>query len=1344
METQTKSWMAKPFFFFFYLLITAVFVSLGPIIFSSSWISSNDFHTCIEISSSLIAIIAAILILSYFFSTKNRYFLIIALGFFVCGSEDLVRGIIGFKYFFAGSGVDFLKFFPGTYAAGRISLTILIIIAVLVEKKLWKVEHVKQEAIFFSVLALLVGGAATALAMNLSLPSFIFPDNLISRPVDFISALLFVIAFSLVLRRYLKYGDIFSGMLGASVLIIVLGQVYMSFSKQLFDLFFDVAHFANILGYCMLVLGISIESFNKIQKSNNEICELRVTKRHLEVVNREFVQIFSATSPLVGIDTNFNIIHANTAFCDLFHCSIENVQKKKCYDIMDFDLCRTDECLLKRAITSEDSLTIERPVHGGENITHVCARQFKNSDNTVMGIVETFNDITDVKKVEQNLQDEQWVKQGLAKLNISMQGEQTLPDLCRTIITFLAEYMSAKIGACFLMQESDRLKLFSSYAYTKRKQISGEFALGQGIIGQAALEREIITLTDIPKDYITISSSLGEILPKNILIMPFELNEKLMGVLEFGFLNDIGTINMDFAKKASDLVAVTINSARNRYQIKEMLKQSQAQTEALQVREEELRHANDTLEKQSSELKKSEKYLQQQQEELRQTNEELEEQTQKLEAQKISVDKKNDQLKEAHEILEEKAKDLEIISKYKSEFLANMSHELRTPLNSILLLSKHLSENKKNNLSKKEIEFADTVHNSGQDLLKLINDILDLSKVEAGKLIMNAEDITLKSVCTKLKTKFLPLAKDKKIDFTLKCTDGLPKNIQTDSQRLEQILNNFISNAIKFTDKGSVSLDIHCPDSDVIFSNTNLKKDNCIAFSVIDTGVGIKGEQQKIIFEAFRQEDGSTSRKYGGTGLGLSISRSIASALGGEIQLISKKGDGSRFILYLPFIFKEPEPLNPYKGSAERSTGSNIESGGMSEKVENSNNDYMQNDYVHDDRKDITHEDNTILIIEDDLNFAKILRDHAREKNYKVLVAETGEIGLHLVDYYKPSGIVLDITLPGMDGWAVISRLKENLDTRHIPVHVISGIDQALEAIKSGAVGHITKPVNMESLDQAFCKIEDVISKKVKNVLIIEGNQAQQAIDKKLIGDDDVDIAIASTGAEAIKLFKRQEFDCVILDLNLPDMSGFEILEKIKKDQGAPTPVIIHTATKLSSKEKAILDKYSKSIVLKNIKSEAKLFDEITLFLHKVQADLPVNKQKILRKIHDKETIFKGKKILLVDDDMRNIYTLKNILEEKGIKIVVAKNGKESLERLNDETDVNLVLMDIMMPEMDGFEATGRIRQQSKFKDLPVIALTAKAMKGDRNRCIEAGASDYLSKPVDMDKLFSMLRVWLY
>jgi len=464
--------------------------------------------------------------------------------------------------------------------------------------------------------------------------------------------------------------------------------------------------------------------------------------------------------------------------------------------------------------------------------------------------------------------------------------------------------------------------------------------------------------------------------------------------------------------------------------------------------------------------------------------------------------------------------------------------------------------------------------------------------------------------------------------------------------------------------------------------------------------------------------------------------------LEGEIQLFSEKGKGSKFTLYLPFTIKGPDSTDATDSieiNKEISTGSRAKPAEISKPIKSNGQDY-----IRDDRKDITPDSNSILIIEDDPVFAKIMRDHAREQNYKALVAETGETGLYLVDYYKPSGIVIDITLPGMDGWAVISRLKENLDTRHIPVHVISGRDQPSEAIKSGAVGYLTKPVTMESLNKVFCKIEDVISRKVKNVLLIEGNPAQQAIDKKLIGDDDVVVTIAATGAKAIKLVKDKEFDCIILDLNLHDMSGFKILEKINKDQKFSTPVIIHTAKKLTSKEKAVLDQYSESIVIKSIKSQAKLFDEITLFLHKVQADLPADKQKILRKTHDKETIFKGKKVLLVDDDMRNIYTLKNILEDKGIKIIVAKNGRESLERLEENSDTDLVLMDIMMPEMDGYEATGKIREQNKFKDLSVIALTAKAMKGDRNKCIEAGASDYLSKPVDMEKLFSMLRVWLY
>ncbi|MGZ4158166.1 MAG: ATP-binding response regulator, partial [Bacteroidia bacterium] len=686
----------------------------------------------------------------------------------------------------------------------------------------------------------------------------------------------------------------------------------------------------------------------------------------------------------------------------------------------------------------------------------------------------------------------------------------------------------------------------------------------------------------------------------------------------------------------------------------------------------------------------------------------------------------------------------------KSEFLANMSHELRTPLNSILILSQLLSENKNKKLGEKEIEFSKNIYNSGSDLLNLINEILDLSKVEAGKMELDIRDVPFRSIVNNMSSLFTELAKNKSIDFQIDFNEKeIAETITTDKQRLEQIIKNFLSNAFKFTNKGGqIKLGIHKAASDIVFKNKNLQDKPVVAIAVSDTGIGIAKGKGEIIFEAFQQADGSTKRKYGGTGLGLSISRELANALGGEIHLESEEGTGSVFTLYLPLIFdssyivsgnkeiqvKEAEPKEKEE-SAQKKTA-------QEEKI-NQVPQYDEN--AIDDRNNITENDRRILIIEDDETFALILLEFVRERHYKGIVINQGSAGISYARHYKPDAILLDLKLPVMDGMQVLRQIKNDPELRHIPVQIISAYDQRKEGLELGAFDYINKPITTKSLQKAFDRIESFISKKLKRLLIIEDNENQNNAIRELIGNGDVKCFSAYSGTEAYAMLEKDAYDCVIVDLGLPDMSGFDLLEKIRaNDRLNKIPLIVYTGKDLSKEESTRLTKLADTVVLKTVDSQERLLDETVLFLHRVESRLPKDKQVIIRKLHKSEEVLNNKKILVVDDDIRNIYSLTNVLEEEGVHCIVAENGIIALETLKKDLSIDLVLMDIMMPEMDGYEATTEIRKIDKFKKLPIIALTAKAMKGDKEKCLAVGMSDYISKPVNIEQLLSLMRVWLY
>ncbi|TRX29383.1 response regulator [Flavobacterium franklandianum] len=752
------------------------------------------------------------------------------------------------------------------------------------------------------------------------------------------------------------------------------------------------------------------------------------------------------------------------------------------------------------------------------------------------------------------------------------------------------------------------------------------------------------------------------------------------------------------------------------------------QAEELQTQQEELKQMNEELEQMNEELEEQAQNLKQQQEELQMSNEELEEQTQSLEEQTKSLEEKNKEVEASKYDIEQKTKQLEISSKYKSEFLANMSHELRTPLNSLLILSKDLSENRNKNLDEDQVESAEIIYKSGHDLLILINEVLDLSKIEAGKMSVNVERVSLRNFTDELLRNFKHQAEQKGLKLTSKLNAALPESIRTDLQRLNQILKNLLSNAIKFTENGSVNLSID--------RYTQSK----VIISVTDTGIGIQEDKQMDIFEAFQQADGGTSRKYGGTGLGLSISRELANLLGAEIKLSSKLNEGSTFSIIIPLeIHPEQESLrtNTLEEEVLYKPHSNIHQ-------DENDTKYLNYPSIQDDRDTITKDDKVVLIVEDDLKFASVLLKQANKKGFKCLAAATGEDSLLLATKYKPQAIILDMELPGINGHKVLLELKTNPSIRHIPVHIISANERSLEPIKEGAIEYLMKPVNKNDLEEAFNRIENFISRKMKNLLIIEDNENARKAMRKLIGNGDVKCLEAGTGKDALALYQENKIDCIILDIGLPDMTGFDLIYKLEglKDQDIP-PIIIYTGKELTKEENNELQKYAESIIIKGVKSEERLLDETALFLHRTISNLPESKQMIINNLYDKEAVFHSKKILLVDDDMRNVFALSKILKERGMEIIKAENGKNALEMLDKHADIHMALMDIMMPEMDGYEAIKRIRLQIKHKNLPVIALTAKAMNDDKQKCIEAGANDYIAKPVDVERLLSLMRVWL-
>ncbi len=971
-----------------------------------------------------------------------------------------------------------------------------------------------------------------------------------------------------------------------------------------------------------------------------------------------------------------------------------------------------------------------------------------------------------------SLKEVNWLKSGKEQLDDAIRGELDPDQLARGCIRFFVHHFEAQLGAIYLNNQG-LLELRASHCFSDRQGNFNSFAVGEGMVGQAALESESICFSQMDEGAPAMNYGAGEAPLKHYLAAPIHADEgEVAGVMLIGSMHPFDDLQKKFLNQNIANVAVLFSAARSRMRISELLDEARRQQEELkasnselerqaralqeseaemQAQQEELRVTNEELEEQTRALKQSKAELQAQQEELRVTNDELEERSRVLEEQKNQIWATNSDLKEAQEIVERKVEELEVASKYKSEFLANMSHELRTPLNSILILSQLLGANKDGNLTAKQVESARAINSSGSELLKLINEILDLSKIEAGKIDLIIEEVKLVRINEDLHRMYKDIADSKGLDLVFAVAPGLPKKIITDEQRLQQVLRNLITNAFKFTREGTVALEISRPSAAQV-AGISLDVENSLAFAVKDEGIGIAAEKQKGIFEAFQQADGSTSRNYGGTGLGLSISRELTRLLGGVILLDSVEGQGSTFTVVLPEKHElsgsgqqtEPEVegeagARPAEAAAAQVAVREPDARAAEKETAKGREE------VKDDRKEVTPTSKSVLIIEDDNNFSMILRDFARERGFKCIIAEDGETGLHFADYYRPSAVILDIGLPGIDGLNVMERLKNNPSLRHIPVHFMSAADSSMEALRMGAIGYLTKPVSLEKMDETFRKLETMIDKPVSRLLLVEDDTVQRESIRQLIGDSDVKTTAVATGAEAYRELESRSYDCMILDLGLEDMSGFDLLEKIRANEAmSGVPIIIYTGRELSEEEEVKLSRYAESIIIKGVKSPERLLDESALFLHRVEAELPEEKRNMLKMMHDGEGVLSGSRVLLVDDDMRNVFALTSVLEEREIEVIIARDGIECLEKLEEIETVDAVLMDIMMPRKDGYETMREIRKKRQYRDLPIIALTAKAMKGDRSKCIEAGASDYLAKPVDPEKLLSMLRVWLY
>ncbi len=956
-----------------------------------------------------------------------------------------------------------------------------------------------------------------------------------------------------------------------------------------------------------------------------------------------------------------------------------------------------------------------------------------------------------------------WVSAGISGLGQRIQGDHRIEDLGPLTLDYLANYLKAAVGASYVADSDGGFSLFGGYALA-RDQLAQKLLSGEGLVGQAARSRQLLHVRDVPASHLPVSSGTGQSSPVELLVAPAMENGEVFAVIELGFCRPLGDAERTLMERASEMLAVAIRSGLDRSRLQALLEETQRQSEELQTQQEELRVSNEELEQQSHILQTSQAQMEVQQTELEQTNANLEEQTQQLEYQR-------EQLMKAQSAMTDKARELELASQYKSEFLANMSHELRTPLNSTLILAKLLADNKPGNLSGDQVKYASTIYAAGNDLLALINDILDLSKIEAGQATLFVEPVRISRVLQSLIDPLRPQAQEKGLTLVATVAPDAPETMATDPLRLGQVLKNMLSNALKFTEKGGVTLHVSANPNDTL------------SFVVKDTGIGIAPEQQELIFEAFRQADGSTHRKYGGTGLGLSISRDLAHLLGGTISVHSTPGAGSVFTLVLPVQLQlaqtdvPPLPRNAQPASvasapsvmpsasaqrpwgAEPSLGNSLAPPPAAESNRggpgfNMGSIAAATGATPEVRRASAR---SILVIEDDERFAHILRDLAQEMDFECHLAHNAADGLAMATQLLPSAIVLDVNLPDFSGLGVLDQLKRNPATRHIPVHMASVADYAQEAMGLGAVGYALKPVKRDELVHALQRLEAKFTQNIRRVLVVEDDERQRESVRHLLSRDDVEIVCAGTAALALEHLRGATFDCMVMDLNLPDISGYELLQQMSDQDGVSfPPVIVYTGRSLSRDEEMRLRRFSKSIIIKDARSPERLLDEVTLFLHQVESELSAEHRQMLQVARSRDTALEGRTVLVVEDDVRNVFALSSILEPTGIHIEIARNGIEALQALDRRSKaqagaadqpavpaIDLVLMDIMMPEMDGYTAMREIRKRPEWRRLPIIALTAKAMKDDQEKCLAAGANDYISKPLDVEKLLSLVRVWM-
>jgi CheY-like chemotaxis protein/signal transduction histidine kinase/HAMP domain-containing protein len=906
--------------------------------------------------------------------------------------------------------------------------------------------------------------------------------------------------------------------------------------------------------------------------------------------------------------------------------------------------------------------------------------------------------------------EQDWLKTNLARFTSMLQGQRDLSTVGRMLLSELTPLVNAQQGVIYRMDNAElpELRLVATFADGGELRHRPLLRIGEGLIGQCAIEKKRMVLNELPAETVPINSAHVNLQPRNVIVLPVLFEGDVKAVVELASLNSFTASQLGFLEQLTASIGIVLNSIEATMQTEGLLKQSQQLAAELQT----------------------------QKRELQQTNEQLAQKAQQLAEQNAEVERKNDEIEQARRAVEEKATELALTSKYKSDFLANMSHELRTPLNSILILGQQLSENVDGNLTGKQVEFARTIHGAGSDLLNLITDILDLSKIESGTVTVVAEEVQVSAVVDAVVRPFRHEAESRGISLDIELDPSLDPKMITDSKRLQQVLKNLFSNAFKFTENGGVRLTVSraaagwSPDHPILS-----RAPEAVAFVVADTGIGIPPEKQRIIFEAFQQADAGTSRKYGGTGLGLSISRELANLLGGEIQLSSTPGVGSTFTLYLPATYLGPLATTgkPAGHGASRP---------LFPAVHVAPTPVVE---IPDDRLELRPGETSILIVEDDPAYARILLDEAHAQGFKVLVAMRGGEALALAREYNPTAISLDVFLPDMLGWTVLNQLKQDPDLRHIPVQIVTLEEDRQHGLSRGAFSFISKPTTPGGIQDALTRIKDYATPHRKRLLVVEDDESEQISIDALLAHDDIEIWRAGTGEDALQQMRAQPFDCAVLDLRLPDMTGFDVLERMRNDEALrDLPVVVFTGKELSPDEDAQLHTLARSVVVKGVESPERLLDETALFLHRVVSNLPPDKQSMLERLHRGDDDLAGKKVLVVDDDVRNIFALSSVLERRGMNVLSAGTGHEAITTLADTPDVAIVLMDIMMPEMDGYQTMSAIRQMPNLRRLPIVALTAKAMKGDREKCLEAGASDYLAKPVNTEQLMSALRLWLH